>query len=606
MPSNNMNFNSASHIHDFMESSTKAGALSTISAAASAHTHVATDITNSTAVGRSILTAADIVAQRTILGLGSAALQSASAFQPVDSDLTAIASLVTNTFGRGLLTESSASTTKTTLGFTTVGDSLATLANPSAITFLRINANNTVSALTDTSFRTAAGLGTGDTPNFTGVRLGTSGFLIGGTDSVSIRNGSSPQGFDIYNTYTNDNNNERGFLRWSSDTFQIGTSSIGTGYPRGLQLLTAGLNRVTILSAGSLGAGFVGINNTSPTEALHVVGNVKSSGVVYASGGNSDIWNSTYMTVSATSATSVNYILAGGNSKGAAITIGTNDNFGLNLETNSTTRMSIASSGLVSIDSIPVSRGIGTNTFNIAIGGGLVSNTTGGSNTAIGADSLRNNTTGANNTAIGGDALRSNTVGVNNVAVGTGAMTYAGGSSNVAIGVGSLSINSAGSNNIAVGNAAFNQIESASGNIGIGSEAGNTTVIPWMDGDAELNSNVNSSNALVIGNFTKVQETNQTNQVVIGHYAEGSGSNTTTFNNISATSTLIKGISSHVLNVTGTILVSGNTVRIATPRTPASATATGIAGEISWDSDYLYVCNATNSWKRIHLGNSSW
>ena len=45
---------------------------------------------------------------------------------------------------------------------TTVGGNLFTLANPSAIRFIRINANNTVSALSDSDFRTAIGAGTGD------------------------------------------------------------------------------------------------------------------------------------------------------------------------------------------------------------------------------------------------------------------------------------------------------------------------------------------------------------------------------------------------------------------------------------------------------------
>ena len=38
--------------------------------------------------------------------------------------------------------------------------------------------------------------------------------------------------------------------------------------------------------------------------------------------------------------------------------------------------------------------------------------------------------------------------------------------------------------------------------------------------------------------------------------------------------------------------------------TPASASATGIAGEIAWDANYLYVCTATNTWKRVAL--STW
>ena len=38
-----------------------------------------------------------------------------------------------------------------------------------------------------------------------------------------------------------------------------------------------------------------------------------------------------------------------------------------------------------------------------------------------------------------------------------------------------------------------------------------------------------------------------------------------------------------------------------TSRTIASATATGVKGEWCWDSDYIYVCIATNTWKRIAL-----
>jgi len=47
--------------------------------------------------------------------------------------------------------------------------------------------------------------------------------------------------------------------------------------------------------------------------------------------------------------------------------------------------------------------------------------------------------------------------------------------------------------------------------------------------------------------------------------------------------------------------VNGNRIRIATAKTPASATDTGTAGEICWDADYVYVCTATNTWKRTAI-----
>lgn len=54
-----------------------------------------------------------------------------------------------------------ASTGRTSLGGTTVGQNFFTLTNPTAITFPRINADNTVSALDAATFRTAIGAGTG-------------------------------------------------------------------------------------------------------------------------------------------------------------------------------------------------------------------------------------------------------------------------------------------------------------------------------------------------------------------------------------------------------------------------------------------------------------
>lgn len=46
-------------------------------------------------------------------------------------------------------------------GVTTIGTSIIRLANPSAVTFLRMNADNTVSSLAAADFRTAIGAGTG-------------------------------------------------------------------------------------------------------------------------------------------------------------------------------------------------------------------------------------------------------------------------------------------------------------------------------------------------------------------------------------------------------------------------------------------------------------
>jgi hypothetical protein len=81
------------------------------------------------------------------------------------------------------------------------------------------------------------------------------GFLfLGGANNVEMRNGTSPCGsLLLNNTFTDANNHERGFLRWSSNVFQIGTEKgSGGGTARALEFRTDNTVRLTIGSAGGL------------------------------------------------------------------------------------------------------------------------------------------------------------------------------------------------------------------------------------------------------------------------------------------------------------------------------------------------------------------
>ncbi len=76
----------------------------------------------------------------------------------------------------------SAAVARTNLGATTVGGNLFTIADPSAIGFLRINADNSVSALDAATFRTAIGAGTGSgTVTSVAVSGGTTGLTVTGS-----------------------------------------------------------------------------------------------------------------------------------------------------------------------------------------------------------------------------------------------------------------------------------------------------------------------------------------------------------------------------------------------------------------------------------------
>jgi hypothetical protein len=75
--------------------------------------------------------------------------------------------------------------------------------------------------------------------------------------------------------------------------------------------------------------------------------------------------------------------------------------------------------------------------------------------------------------------------------------------------------------------------------------------------------------------------------------------NTSEVARIDSSGRLLIGTSS---NSGGALLqVNGDRVRVATAKTPASATDTGTAGEICWDASYIYVCTATNTWKRTAI-----
>lgn len=80
-----------------------------------------------------------------------------------------------------------AATGRTSLGATTVGSNLFTLANPSAIRYMRINADNSVSTLDAATFRTAIGAGTGN-GTVTSVATGTglTGGPITGSGTISF------------------------------------------------------------------------------------------------------------------------------------------------------------------------------------------------------------------------------------------------------------------------------------------------------------------------------------------------------------------------------------------------------------------------------------
>lgn len=67
-----------------------------------------------------------------------------------------------------------------------------------------------------------------------------------------------------------------------------------------------------------------------------------------------------------------------------------------------------------------------------------------------------------------------------------------------------------------------------------------------------------------------------------------------------AGSSITTGTGSISLGAPGGVAVTLGRFGIPT-NTPASATATGVQGTIAWDANFIYVCTATNTWKRVAI-----
>jgi hypothetical protein len=151
------------------------------------------------------------------------------------------------------------------LGGTTIGQSIFTLTNPSAITFPRFNADNTVTALDAASFRTAIGAGTGNGNGTVTSVTGTLPILSSGgaTPNITIANAgvsttgvvtASTQTFGGAKTFNGDINGSSA-LNMTGFSTLTGGASIGTLATTSTLTRVLGINASNAIGELSLGTG---------------------------------------------------------------------------------------------------------------------------------------------------------------------------------------------------------------------------------------------------------------------------------------------------------------------------------------------------------------
>lgn len=176
----------------------------------------------------------------------------------------------------GTATNLVASTGRTSLGASTLGSNLFTITNPSAITFPRFNADNTVSALDAATFRTAIGAGTSSTTGTVTSVSGTgtiSGISLSGTVTTS---GSLTLGGALdLSAY----NGAGAFTTLSASgtvTFSGGTAN-GVLYLNGSKVATSGSaltydgTALRVKNNGSYNPFFAVVNSSSTNDIANIL-----------------------------------------------------------------------------------------------------------------------------------------------------------------------------------------------------------------------------------------------------------------------------------------------------------------------------------------------
>lgn len=370
---------------------------------------------------------------------------------------------------------------RTNLGATTLGGNLFTITNPSAVTFPRFNADNTVSSLSAADFRTAIGAGTGG----------------GSVSSVAVSGGTT------------------GLTTSGGPITSSGTITLA-----GTLAVSNGGTGATTLTANNVLLG-------NGTSALQVVA-PGSSGNVLTSNGTTWVSQAAGASLSGITESASPFETALGSGAGTVNTGANNTFIGYQAGRDNTSGASNTflgtQAGLVN----------STSPQNVAVGALSLDAMTGGfgQNTAVGWSSLSASATGSANTAIGWQAMGSAGNVNNNVAIGYQAGQVLASGSNVAIGRNALILNtSTVGSNTAVGATVLPASTTGDNNAAFGNVAG-------------LSLTTGSSNTL-IGTAAGSNLTTGSNNIIIGREAQPSSatvSDEVTIGPTTITSTRLRGM----------------------------------------------------------------
>ena len=106
--------------------------------------------------------------------------------------------------------------------------------------------------------------------NFTAVTIGSDVILErDAANALALRNSTNGQTFRVYNSFTDASNYERGYMRWDTTSFEIGTEGAGTGNnARIVELQVGGTTMMEINSSGIVSKTILRPDSTAANRAL--------------------------------------------------------------------------------------------------------------------------------------------------------------------------------------------------------------------------------------------------------------------------------------------------------------------------------------------------
>jgi len=222
-------------------------------------------------------------------------------------------------------------------------------------------------------------------------------------------------------------------------------------------------------------------------------------------------------------------------------------------------------------------------------------NTTGYRNIFLGYNSGLVNTIGHRNIFLGYEAGQDNTAGIGNAMIGyQSGFTNIDGNYNSFFGYNAGYKNTEGSNNVFIGTFTGFDHDSGTQNVFLGDYAGGN--------DVDGNKNV------LVGYRAGYIGSSCDSSVFIGYQAGyyETGDNKLFIDNVKRTNEADGRIKALIYGVfdaaTANQKVTINGLfNLSESKTPASASATGVKGDIAWDASYIYICTATDTWKRTAI-----